>query len=491
MKNEIYNSLHYLVAVVLIAVYGAVVCPFIAGLSFLQVIIPLAFCFGAGYALRTVLRSQLLGAQNDANLPERVLQIEFASIMATGVLYIAYNALVFAFPVGSALKVMLGVFTIACFVATEVTLRHELQIAQYCKKEKIQVKHSDSRRSFTVLIMLIASFPVVLLTILQILAFDNDLAYLEKIDSISEIAKARQGILLEAFFIASIVLGYLLTVALAATRLLAFHLDNQRSALKRVSEGYLRERVAVVSNDEFSSIARYTNSMLCELEEHNKTLQRTQDATIMSLATLAETRDNETGAHIMRTQRYVQALAEYLAGNPDFEKELTPQFIKLIYKAAPLHDIGKVGVPDSVLHKPGKLTDSEYDTMKTHTILGLRALEVVESELGKVPFISCAKDLVATHHERWDGNGYPSGLKADDIPLCGRLMAIADVYDALISERVYKRAFSHQEARDIIVEGRGSQFDPAIVDAFIACEAEFQAIADQFDEKGFTIAQAA
>ena len=282
-----------------------------------------------------------------------------------------------------------------------------------------------------------------------------------------------------------------MSVALAATRLLAFHLDNQQTALKRVSEGHLSERVAVVSNDEFSSIARYTNSMLRELEERNATLQRTQDATILSLATLAETRDNETGAHIMRTQRYVRALAEYLASLPEFEKQLTPEFIKLIYKAAPLHDIGKVGVPDSVLHKPGKLTASEYDTMKSHTVLGLRALEVVESELGKVPFISCAKDLVATHHERWDGNGYPSGLKADAIPLCGRLMAIADVYDALISERVYKRAFSHQEARDIIVEGKGSQFDPEIVDAFIACEAEFQSIALQFDETGFTTPKAA
>jgi len=217
--------------------------------------------------------------------------------------------------------------------------------------------------------------------------------------------------------------------------------------------------------------------------ERTKELAVTQDVTIHSLASLAETRDNETGGHILRTQRYVQVLARQLAFRPGYADALDEKTIDLLFKSAPLHDIGKVGVPDAILLKPGKLTDEEFATMKTHCDLGFQALLRAEKlfELESKPsFLSHARDIAHTHQEKWDGSGYPQGLKKEEIPLSGRIMAVADVYDALICKRVYKPAFPHEKAVTIINEGRGSHFDPDMVDAFLEIEEEFRQIALEF-----------
>ena len=156
---------------------------------------------------------------------------------------------------------------------------------------------------------------------------------------------------------------------------------------------------------------------------------------------------------------------------------LTPEYIELLYKSAPLHDVGKVGVPDNVLLKPGKLTDEEFDIMKKHPEIGAEALSIAESQLGSCSFLRVAKEISLTHHEKWNGQGYPNQLAGEDIPLSGRLMALADVYDALISKRVYKPAFSHEKAKGIIIEGKGQHFDPDVVEAFLAVEQQFVEIA--------------
>ncbi len=217
--------------------------------------------------------------------------------------------------------------------------------------------------------------------------------------------------------------------------------------------------------------------------ERTMELAQTQDVTIHSLATLAETRDNETGGHILRTQHYVKALAKQLAGGSPYADQLDARTIQLFYKSAPLHDIGKVGVPDAILLKPGKLTDEEFDIMKTHAALGHEALVKAEQafNLEKKPnFLEHARDIAYTHHEKWNGKGYPRGLVGEDIPLSGRIMAVADVYDALICKRVYKPPFTHEKAADIINGDSGTHFDPVVVEAFNACEAEFRRIAQEF-----------
>lgn len=232
--------------------------------------------------------------------------------------------------------------------------------------------------------------------------------------------------------------------------------------------------------------ARVSNQL--ELKKHQDHLQElvalrtkelalTQEVTIYSLASLAETRDPETGGHILRTQRYVRALARRLKIVPLFETILTDEVIDLLYNSAPLHDIGKVGVADSILLKPGKLTDEEFAEMKNHTIYGRNALKVAEEKLGDNSFMQYARQIAYTHHEKWDGSGYPNGLKGEEIPVSGRLMAIADVYDALISKRVYKPPFSHAKAMDIITKGSGTHFDPVMVENLLTIENEFLQIA--------------
>jgi putative two-component system response regulator len=222
------------------------------------------------------------------------------------------------------------------------------------------------------------------------------------------------------------------------------------------------------------------------VKERTQALALTQAVMIESLATLAEYRDPETGGHIKRTQNYVKALAMHLKDHPRFRTELNDEAIELLYLSAPLHDVGKVGVRDHILLKHGKLTDEEFEEMKRHTIKGHEALRITEKKLGGSTFLHCAREIAYTHQEKWDGSGYPQGLKGDDIPLPGRLMALADVYDALISKRVYKPPMTHEEAADIIVKGKGKHFDPDVVNAFLALENTFRNIAltyADFDEE--------
>ncbi len=220
-----------------------------------------------------------------------------------------------------------------------------------------------------------------------------------------------------------------------------------------------------------------------EVQKRTREISRIQEVTIGALASLAETRDNETGNHIRRTQHYVKLLAQRLARHPRFAATLTPETIDLLYLSAPLHDIGKVGIPDRILLKPGKLTPDEYEIMKTHATLGGDAIAHAELAIGtEVGFLRIAKEIAYGHQERWNGSGYPQGLRGDDIPVSARLMAVADVYDALISRRIYKPAMSHEDATKEIRAGRGVLFDPDIVDAFFACEDQIRAIARRFSD---------
>jgi len=220
-----------------------------------------------------------------------------------------------------------------------------------------------------------------------------------------------------------------------------------------------------------------------EVYKRTNELEFIQDVTILAMASLAETRDNETGNHLRRTQGYVLALAERLKRHPQFSLLLTRTNIDLIYKSAPLHDIGKVGIPDAILLKPGKLTSEEFEIMKTHAALGRIAIENAEREIGRnAPFLNFAKEIAGSHQEKWDGSGYPEGLVGENIPISARLMAVADVYDALVSERPYKKAMSHEQAAKIIIDGRGQHFDPDVVDAFIELQEKFQEISRKFSD---------
>lgn len=207
---------------------------------------------------------------------------------------------------------------------------------------------------------------------------------------------------------------------------------------------------------------------------------RAKDAIIFAMASLAEVRDNETGNHIYRTQHYVRALCE--AAQPYYPAELDGDMVETMFKSAPLHDIGKVGIPDKILLKPGKLDAEEYAVMQGHAELGRRAIEAAERRLGTSTFLSVARDIAYSHHEKWNGTGYPLGLAGAAIPLPGRLMAIADVYDALVSKRVYKDAMPHDEAVALIESESGAHFDPTLVSIFKAISPQFHEIHERFGD---------
>lgn len=230
-------------------------------------------------------------------------------------------------------------------------------------------------------------------------------------------------------------------------------------------------------------LADWNRTLEQRVEQRTAELADMQDAITLAMASLAETRDNETGNHIRRTQHYVAVLASFLRNHPRFSNELTDGNIDLLFKSAPLHDIGKVGIPDRILLKPGKLDPDEFEIMKLHTVYGRDVIVSVEKQLrGSNAYLRYAREIAYSHQEKFDGSGYPEQLTGDAIPLAARLMAVADVYDALISRRAYKPAFSHEAALEIMRAGRGTHFDPDVLDAMLGTEQRFKAIAAQFND---------
>lgn len=206
----------------------------------------------------------------------------------------------------------------------------------------------------------------------------------------------------------------------------------------------------------------------------------TAEMAIFAMAKLAESRDPETGAHLERVRSYCKVLATGLAKTERYREVIDDEYVRLIYQTSPLHDIGKVAIPDCVLLKDGRLTDEEFQIMKSHTTHGAMTLEASMKKYPNAHFLRMARDIAMTHHEKWNGTGYPQGLSGEEIPLCGRIVAVADVYDALTSKRVYKEAFTHQITRSILIEDKSSHFDPDVVDVFLEHEQAFLDIRDEF-----------
>jgi len=234
-----------------------------------------------------------------------------------------------------------------------------------------------------------------------------------------------------------------------------------------------------------------------QLEEANHNLERrikdgtaqvarTQQVAVFSLAKLAESRDTETGTHLERMRSYAREIAEELSSWEKYSGGLPVDFADQVFHSSPLHDIGKVGIPDAILLKPGKLSVQEFEIMKTHAQIGGDTLRAADIEAGQESFLAMGRDIAYHHHERWDGKGYPFGQREEEIPLAARIVAVSDVYDALSSKRPYKEAFSHEKSRDIIIEGRGTAFDPDAVDAFLVREDAVLSIRERFQDKTAT-----
>jgi len=476
------TSLHYLSMMIILPVYGVQVCPFIEGLSPFEVFITIDSLLLLAFLVRTPLLAFMVDVTPLAGQAWRVFVLELGILVVTGFVLCFYNIVIHDFPLSSGIKMLVGITAMGLFASTDSALERERQIASKVKNEGLILEVTGDFFPLTSKLALYAGAFVLLMVGVISLLVIKDLDWLVTVENTVSLHEARITILKEFGFVLVVVLLEAINIILSFTRNLNMFLSSENDALMDVTSGFYDSQVPISSNDEFGVMAVHTNKMIRRIRKHTDELNRTRDVTILTLASLAETRDSETGAHILRTQRYVKALAEHLLDHPKYSSELDEGIIDLLYKSAPLHDIGKVGIPDAILLKPDKLTDEEFNIMKGHAKIGADALKIAEDQLGTNSFLRLARVIALTHHEKWDGSGYPAGLRENEIPVAGRLMAVADVYDALISKRGYKPAFSHKRAMKIIREGSGCHFDPDIVDALEEIETQFIEIADKFSD---------
>ncbi|MDO6687989.1 MULTISPECIES: HD-GYP domain-containing protein [unclassified Agarivorans] len=478
-------SKHWIVALVLFSIYGIQVCPFLEAQTPLQLLLPIVLGFTFTLLLRRIFCLRIERKAKELQVAAQ-FKLDLVLFMFISVIVVTYNSVMFEPPWESNLKVILGLSALGFYIAADLALLKEWQIA--LELEKTQQHLAIQTQGFAVgkKFSAFAISSAFVLAGIIFLVINKDLEWLVMVGSERyPLPLAQRYIVTELAFVLVVVMAYVIRVIFSYSRNLQRLLHNQNNSLAMVQNGQLDTQVTVSSNDEFGIIAQRTNTMISSLQRSTHSLHQTRDIAIHSLASLAETRDNETGAHILRTQYYVKALAEELKHQPGFVELLTEQNIELIYKSAPLHDIGKVGIPDAILLKPGKLDDEQWLVMRQHPQIGANALAEAERHFGSedAAFLQFAKEIALSHHEKWDGSGYPHGSVGSDIPLSARLMALADVYDALISKRVYKPAFSHDKAKQIILEGKGKHFDPAVVEAFCRCEQQFVEIAAQYQDK--------
>jgi len=478
--NRKITVLTYAVGALVYGVYGIVVCPFIESLAKLTTATQVFISFTLMLAVRLVVTPKLMKYKQWS-----MLKADVAIFTLFGVALATFMHQIYAFPLESNIKVIFGMMVLGVFsgmLLQQLQLIEEHQFLTDSKQFTTVLK--GKRQSITSdLVVLITLLVITLTAVLSMIAL-KDLYWLEAHKNNYLDGTGHISIIKEFLFVGLVMLGYTLVIIRLASKAIKQVLDDNEATLSLVAAGDLDARLTLVRHDELGVLSFLTNEMLEALKNSFIEVHYTRDTAILGLSALAESRDNETGAHIIRTQQYVKALAVYLSKTKKYNTLLTPQYIELLHKSAPLHDVGKVGIPDNILLKPGKLSEPEFEIMKQHAQIGADALSSAESQLGENSFLRLAKEIALTHHEKWDGSGYPAQLKGEEIPLSGRLMALGDVYDALISKRVYKPAFSHEKAKNIILEGNGLHFDPNVVDAFLAVEAQFKQIADSHQDNG-------
>lgn len=476
-------TIHYLLAAIVVPIYGIQVCPFIDSLAPIQVIIPVLVAIVLQYAVRQRLVKTIIEGAALENQTSRSFKMELALFVTSALGLAIYNTVAHGFPLTSGLKVFVGIFGLGFFAAIDLSLERERLVGKLIEETRADLSPEKVYFPLSQRVMLFATISVVVLITIFMLLVIKDLDWIVEVGQTIPLEEAKISIIKEFLFVLAVILPHTLNAISSYSTNLKLFFGHQTGVLTSIANGKLDVRVPVSTTDEFGIMAKHTNTMIVQLKNYINEISLTRDVTILSLASLAEARDNETGQHILRTQRYVRALAIHLQPHPAFCDELDDETIDLLYKSAPLHDIGKVGIPDNILLKPGKHTDEEFELMKTHAQIGSDALKIAEDKMGSSSFLRLAREIAITHHEKWDGSGYPGGLRENEIPISGRLMAVADVYDALISARVYKPAFPHEKAMEIIRDGAGVHFDPDVVAALDNIENEFMAIAREFGDQ--------
>jgi len=469
-RDEGVYLLHVAVFTLIYTIYGQHICPILNSKNFFAVLAPCAGMLLLLAAGRSLIMRKVLAFQHDRNL-RWSFWLDFSLFLGAGLVISIFNGVYFHVPLENSLKVGVSFVTLGYYITLDLSLKREHRLAKRIIAREAEFPENGKTMPVTQKFMIFSIVNLFVLAIVCLLVVYKDLLYIGR-SGLTDILVLI--ILAEVAFVLLVIGGYTVNAIRQYSRNLKLALETEHNALIAVSSGDLNNRAAITSKDEFGEVAKLTNQMIEQLQMSIQNLTKTQNAFLVSLVSLAAKRDNETGMHLRRTQNYIAELARTLRKRPSHRLLITENCVDLLFHAAPLHDIGKVGIPDAILQKPGRLDASEFDIMKTHTTIGAAALEDAAAQLDDSSLINMAQEIVISHHERWDGQGYPFGIEGTEIPLSGRLMAVADVYDALRSKRVYKPAMTHAQAVAIIEEGSGTQFDPDVVDAFLACEARFE-----------------
>ncbi len=414
---------HYAWSVAALSIYGGQVCPYIEGLGIPYWVVVLGTTFTMALAARPWLVRGYVISKPHMRMVRNQFILELTIFMTVAIAITLFNMMAFEFPVESGMKILVGIFTLGFFASADLALERERFLSEHFTRTGQYIEPRDKHLPLTAKFLMLSVTSITLLTAVIFLVISKDLEWLSNLSHMDQ-GKARLAIFGELAFITIVILVGIFNLIASYSRNLRIFFANENLSLKAVAAGDFSSQVTVSTNDEFGVMAWYTNRMISDLRSKIDEIKRTQEATIHSLASLAEIRDMETGLHIIRTKLYVKALAEKLSTHPDFSETLDPDTIELLHRSAPLHDIGKVGIPDAVLLKPARLTPEEFEVMKRHPVLGGDSLKEAEKVLGGSSFLSLAREIAYSHHEKWDGSGYPKGLKGDDIPLSGRPAAL-------------------------------------------------------------------
>ena len=464
---------HYVVACLIVSLYGYAVCEFIDGLPISYWAGTLVPVLAVVWLTRTWISRYVSRLPLDRQ-PALAMAVETASFTMAGLILGSINTYVHGFPVASGLKAAVGFMAVGVFAGVDQAM---IRVILRFDQGGLQRPIRDVSASLAIRIGIaggvVMGFAIVIAALLAARIMESGLDH--------TVSKTQLAI--EFLFVFVVFLAYLANLGHSYGRIVQRGLAEQMTALAQSRSGLGKTRAVVGTNDEIGLVATEINFLLDALSQAETETVRAHEATIRGLVSLAGARDNETGDHLRRTQLYLECIARQLALDPAYRANLSDETITRMIAAAPLHDIGKVAIPDAVLRKPGKLDAAEFEVMKTHVNEGIAVIDKVTREVGVTPFLAMARDIIAGHYEKFDGSGYPRQLKGQEIALAGRIMAVADVYDALRSQRVYKPALSREAAREIILAGAGSHFDPVVVAAFLLVEPAIDRIATELMDR--------
>jgi response regulator RpfG family c-di-GMP phosphodiesterase len=459
---------HYLISVIALAFYGEKVCPLLESLGVFEWSMRLTIVFAALFLIRPFLIKWLVLKTDWKRQAQNQFFVEWALFLIGAGILGYYNSYENYFDFVSGMKVVLGCGTFGFFAAGDMALERQKIISE--TPGLVDWKTHSARVIFPITAKLtsVAVFSLLFMSLIIFLVFVKDLYWLLELDQ-EGFDSGKNKFLKELVFVGAVILGEMTNLICSFCRNLKQFFYKQNSSMEAVSNGDLDQHVHITSQDEFAVMGFHTNFMIQTLNKRNRELEKTRQEIIERLGRAAEYRDNETGMHVIRMSHFSEALAK--------KANLSKEESDLILQASPMHDVGKIGIPDNILLKPAKLEGEEWTTMQTHVEVGVSILAGSDSKI-----IQLAEEIAATHHEKYDGTGYPNGLKGDEISIAGRIIPICDVFDALTSVRPYKKAWTVEDAIDLLKKEKGKHFDPVLVDHFVSILPEILEIRERYSE---------